>query len=80
MIQQELLRSSRTNTYSDNISVRGSIGGWFGAFLNVGILLLTVEILSKNRQNVANTQRMIGELGQLNDKLSLIIEERRIST
>lgn len=52
-----------------DIALRASIGGWFGSWLNVGILILTVAILENNRRNTANTQKMVSILEDINNKL-----------
>lgn len=65
-------RQMSRNTYSDEIAVRGSIAGWWAALLNVAILLLTVEIVSINRKNAANTQKMVGELEKINKTLTRV--------
>ena len=74
--------NNRQNS-SDSSSERGAIGAWWGAWLNVGILLLTVRNLHINTQTLhistenarhtaesANTNKQVLEiLKDINSKL-----------
>ena len=66
----------QTNT-ANKIAVRASIGTWWGSWLTAGLLGISLLSLEYSRKNVANTQRMTGELSQLNKNITELIKEKK---
>lgn len=68
------------NLYSDEIAVRGSIAGWWSAFLNIAILFLTVEVVRLNRINVyLNAQNVVNNKASAKSGEAILSELKEIN-
>lgn len=73
-------RKGNRTFYTDEIAVRGSIAGWWAAFLNVAILALTIKVVRLNQINVyLNAQNVINNRASAKSGEAILKEFEKIN-